>query len=104
MNKFEIMMVAATMMLAYLYFVYSKTKPQGKWLSEEGDPCPRCPLTKDVPVTSVAPPSEHCGEDLQGLDVHTPDDAVKAYHYQQEAFTQRKLANPELAPVLRAIA
>ena len=103
MNKFDTMMVAAALMLAYLYFVYSKTTTQGKWLSEEGEPCPRCPLTKTVPITSVAPPPEHCGEDMRGLDVHTPDDAVKAYQLQQEAATRRKLANPDLAPVLRAI-
>ena len=107
MNKFEIMLVPATAMLAYLYFVYHKTAApiqNGDDSHDDGNPCPSCPINKAIPTATIAPPSEHCGEDLRGLNVRHPDDAVEAYHRQQRDFMRRKLTNPELAPVLRSIA
>ena len=93
------MAVPAAMLLGYLYFVYNKTKGD----DETDDPCSVCPLTKTVPVAAVAPPPEHCGEDLRTPNVAHPDDAVRGYHMQQEADTFRKLSNPELEPVLRSL-
>ena len=105
MNKLSTMIVPA-MLLAYMYFVYSKTQPApvGDDSHDEGTMCPNCPINKKTPTATIAPPSEHCGEDLRGLDVKHPDDAVIAYQRQQEDFARRKLTNPELVPVLRSIA
>jgi hypothetical protein len=88
-------MIVPMLMAAYVAFVWMKTlKPS---------PPPEVPQKKNVPVASVAPPHAHCGEDLRGVDPQSPDDAVVQYQQYEQAITYRKLANPELAAVLRSL-
>ena len=106
--------------LAYMYFVHRKTAPPEIPASTDtasvpaaldpdggGDKaiggCKTCPINRTVPTTPIAPPSEHCNEDLRPTNVRHPDDAVRAYQAQQQAFQLRKLNNPELDPIKRAI-
>ena len=88
-------MFVPMLMVAYVAFVWMQTtKPS---------PPPEVPQKKNVPVASVAPPHEHVGEDLRGVDPEHPDDAVEQYQQHEHFKNRGKLANPDLAPVLRSL-